>query len=68
MTAIHGDLVPPSIHTDAAGRPVAALATYQAAYALTAYALFGLDEGDGHFRWCAQQLRHSAVFRGTRSA
>ncbi|MFF3209381.1 phosphotransferase family protein [Streptomyces sp. NPDC002886] len=118
VTAIHGDLVPPNIHTDAAGRPVAVLdfgfcttagdpafeaavtaaiwdmygphaeehtaeltglfaeelgyppatlATYRTAYALTTYDLFGLDEGDGHFRWCAQQLRHSPVFRGTRS-
>ncbi len=25
VTAIHGDLVPPDIHTDAAGRPVAVL-------------------------------------------
>jgi aminoglycoside phosphotransferase (APT) family kinase protein len=25
VTAIHGDLVPPNIHTDAAGRPVAVL-------------------------------------------
>ncbi|GGV10055.1 hypothetical protein GCM10010260_55770 [Streptomyces filipinensis] len=113
VTAIHGDLVPPNIHTDAAGRPVAvldfgfcttagdpafeaavtaavwdmygphaeehtaeltrlfarelghppaALAVYQAVYALTTYDLFGLDDGDGHFRWCAGQLRRNAVF------
>lgn len=116
VTAIHGDLVPPNIHTDGAGRPVAvldfgffttagdpafeaavtaavwdmygpcarahtadltrlfaqelgyapaALAAYQAVYALTTYDLFGTDDSDGHFRWCAQQLRHNAVF-GTR--
>ncbi len=113
VTAIHGDLVPPNIHTDAAGRPVAVLdfgfyttagdpafeaavtaavwdmygpyaeehtteltrlfahelgyphatlTAYQAAYALTTYDLFGLDDGDGHFRWCAGQLRRNAVF------
>ncbi|MEU6587783.1 aminoglycoside phosphotransferase family protein [Streptomyces sp. NPDC046881] len=113
VTAIHGDLVPPNIHVDAAGRPVAVLdfgfyttagdpafeaavtaavwdmygphaeehtavltrlfahelgyapatlTTYQAAYALTTYDLFGLDDRDGHFRWCAQQLRRNAVF------
>ncbi|MFD7668397.1 phosphotransferase family protein [Streptomyces sp. NPDC059788] len=113
VTAIHGDLVPPNIHIDAAGRPVAvldfgfyttagdpafeaavtaaawdmygphaeehaaeltrlfahelgyapsALAACQAAYALTTYDLFGLDDSDGHFRWCAEQLRRNAVF------
>lgn len=113
VTAIHGDLVPPNIHLDAAGRPVAvldfgfyttagdpafeaavtaaiwdmygpyaeehsaeltrlfaaelgyapaALASYQAAYALTTYDLFGLDDSDGHFRWCAELLRRNAVF------
>lgn len=113
VTAIHGDLVPPNIHTDAAGRPVAvldfgfyttagdpafeaavtaavwdmygphaeehtaeltrflarelghapaALTAYQAVYALTTYDLFGMGDGDGHFRWCAEQLRRNAVF------
>ncbi|MCX5127498.1 aminoglycoside phosphotransferase family protein [Streptomyces sp. NBC_00193] len=113
VTAIHGDLVPPNIHVDEAGRPVAVLdfgfcttagdpafeaavtaavwdmygphaeahaaeltglfarelgyapatlTTYQAAYALTTYDLFGLDERDGHFRWCAQQLRRNPLF------
>ncbi|MFE7313571.1 aminoglycoside phosphotransferase family protein [Streptomyces sp. NPDC057555] len=113
VTAIHGDLVPPNIHVDAAGRPVAVLdfgfyttagdpafeaavtaavwdmygpyaeehtaeltrlfahelgyapatlAAYQAAYALTTHDLFGLDDSDGHFRWCAEQLRRNAVF------
>ncbi|QEU89927.1 phosphotransferase family protein [Streptomyces kanamyceticus] len=113
VTVIHGDLVPPNIHVDAAGRPVAVLdfgfyttagdpafeaavtaavwdmygphaeehaeelsrlfahelgyarmtlTVYQAAYALTTYDLFGLDDGDGHFRWCAEQLRRNAVF------
>ncbi|RVX39869.1 phosphotransferase family enzyme [Nonomuraea polychroma] len=113
VTAIHGDLVPPNIHTDAAGRPVAvldfgfyttagdpafeaavtaavwdmygpyaeehtaeltrffaqelgyapaALTTYQAVYALTTYDLFGMDDSDGHFRWCAGQLRRNTVF------
>ncbi|MCD9874748.1 aminoglycoside phosphotransferase family protein [Streptomyces guryensis] len=113
VTAIHGDLVPPNIHIDPAGRPVAVLdfgfyttagdpafeaavtaaiwdmygphaeehateltglfarelgyasatlTTYQAAYALTTYDLFGLGDGDGHFRWCAQQLRRNPVF------
>ena len=113
VTAIHGDLVPPNIHVDAVGRPVAvldfgffttagdpafeaavtaaiwdmygphaeehtaeltrlfahelnyaptALTAYQAAYALTTYDLFGLDDSDGHFRWCAGQLRRNAVF------
>ncbi|MGQ4436328.1 phosphotransferase [Streptomyces sp. SAS_260] len=113
VTVIHGDLVPPNIHTDAAGQPVAVLdfgfyttagdpafeaavtasiwdmygphaeehateltalfarelgyapatlATYQAAYALTTYDLFGLDDRDGHFRWCAQQLLRNSVF------
>ncbi|MFJ8635500.1 phosphotransferase family protein [Streptomyces sp. NPDC093568] len=113
VTVIHGDLVPPNVHMDAAGRPVAVLdfgfyttagdpafeaavtaavwdmygphaeehtaaltrlfahefgyapttlTAYQAAYALTTYDLFGLDDGDGHFRWCAQQLRRNAVF------
>ncbi|MFF6993327.1 phosphotransferase [Streptomyces sp. NPDC010273] len=113
VTAIHGDLVPPNIHIDAAGRPVAVLdfgffttagdpafeaavtaaiwdmygphaeehtaeltkifahelgyapailTTYQAAYALTTYDLFGLDDREGHFRWCAGQLRRNAVF------
>ncbi|MFD5147017.1 phosphotransferase family protein [Streptomyces sp. NPDC058401] len=113
VTAIHGDLVPPNIHVDEAGRPVAVLdfgfyttagdpafeaavtaavwdmygphaaehaaeltglfarelgyppatlAAYQAAYALTTYDLFGLDLQDGHFRWCAQQLRGNRVF------
>ncbi|MER6026163.1 aminoglycoside phosphotransferase family protein [Streptomyces sp. NPDC001851] len=113
VTAIHGDLVPPNIHTDAAGRPVAvldfgfyttagdpafeaavtaavwdmygpyatehaaeltrlfaqelgyapaALAVYQAVYALTTYDLYGRDNNDGHFRWCAEQLCRNAVF------
>ncbi|MFF7789817.1 phosphotransferase [Streptomyces sp. NPDC007991] len=113
VTVIHGDLVPPNIHIDAAGRPVAVLdfgfyttagdpafeaavtaaiwdmygphaeehtaeltrlfarelgyppatlTAYQAAYALTTYDLFGMDDRDGHFRWCAQQLRRNAVF------
>lgn len=113
VTAIHGDLVPPNIHVDEAGRPVAVLdfgfyttagdpafeaavtaaiwdmygphdeehaaeltwlfarelgyqpatlTAYQAAYALTTYDLFGQDDHDGHFRWCAQQLRGNAVF------
>ncbi|MFC9504410.1 phosphotransferase family protein [Streptomyces sp. NPDC057002] len=113
VSAIHGDLVPPNIHVDAAGRPVAVLdfgfyttagdpafeaavtaavwdmygphaeehtaeltrlfahelghapatlAAYQAAYALTTYDLFGPDDSDGHFRWCAEQLRRNAVF------
>ncbi|ADB32373.1 aminoglycoside phosphotransferase [Kribbella flavida DSM 17836] len=113
VAAIHGDLVPPNIHIDAAGRPVAVLdfgfhttagdpafeaavtaaiwdmygphaaehteeltrlcahelgyapatlTTYQAAYALTTYDLFGLGDDDGHFRWCAEQLRRNAVF------
>jgi len=117
VTAIHGDLVPPNIHIDAAGRPVAVLdfgfyttagdpafeaavtaaiwdmygpyaeehtaeltrlfahelgyapatvAAYQAAYALTTYDLFGLDDRDGHFRWCAEQLRRNAVFNSLR--
>lgn len=38
------------------------LTAYQAAYALTTYDLFGLDDSDGHFRWCAEQLRRNAVF------
>ncbi|WP_186780374.1 aminoglycoside phosphotransferase family protein [Streptomyces salinarius] len=113
VTAIHGDLVPPNIHIDAAGQPVAVLdfgfyttagdpafeaavtaaiwdmygphaeehtaeltklfarelgyapatlTAYQAAYALTTYDLFGLDDRDGHFRWCTEQLRRNAVF------
>lgn len=113
VTAIHGGLVPPNIHTDAAGQPVAVLdfgfyttagdpafeaavtaavwdmygpyaqehtaeltrvfaqelgyapavlTVYQAAYALTTYDLFGLDDSDGHFRWCAELLRHNTVF------
>ncbi|WP_437036996.1 phosphotransferase family protein [Streptomyces sp. enrichment culture] len=113
VTVIHGDLVPPNIHVDGAGRPVAVLdfgffttagdpafdaavtaavcdmfgpharrhtdglthlfarelghapatlTAYQAAYALTTYDLFGADDGDGHFRWCAEQLRHNDVF------
>ncbi|MGW1617866.1 phosphotransferase [Streptomyces sp. NPDC002172] len=113
MTAIHGDLVPPNIHVDAACRPVAVLdfgfyttagdpafeaavtaavremygphaaehtaeltrlfahelgyapttlTVYQAAYALTTYDLFGLDDSDGHFRWRVERLRHNAVF------
>ncbi|MFE2317509.1 aminoglycoside phosphotransferase family protein [Streptomyces sp. NPDC059441] len=113
VTAIHGDLVPPNIHTDAAGRPVAVLdfgfyatagdpafeaavtaaawdmygpyaqehtaeltrvfaqelgyapavlTDYQAAYALTTYDLFGLDNSDGQFRWCIEQLGRNAVF------
>lgn len=112
-TAIHGDLVPPNIHVDVAGLPVAVLdfgfyttagdpafeaavtaaiwdmygphaeehtaeltrifayelgyapatlTAYQAAYALTTYDLFGLDDRDGHFRWCAEQLRRNVVF------
>jgi aminoglycoside phosphotransferase (APT) family kinase protein len=113
VTAIHGDLVPPNIHVDTAGRPAAvldfgfcttagdpafeaavaaavydmygphaqehtaeltrffaqelgyspaALTVCQAAYALTTYDLFGPDERDGHFRWCAEQLRRNRVF------
>ncbi|MDP4503732.1 aminoglycoside phosphotransferase family protein [Nonomuraea turcica] len=113
VTAIHGDLVPPNIHTDAASRPVAvldfgfyttagdpafeaavtaavwdmygpyaeentaeltrffaqelgyapaALTVYQAVYALTTYDLFGMDDNDGHFRWCAEQLRRNTLF------
>lgn len=113
VTVIHGDLVPPNIHIDAAGRPVAVLdfgfyttagdpafeaavtaavwdmygphaeehtaqltqlfarelghppatlTAYQAAYALTTYDLFGLDDHDGHFRWCTQQLRRNPLF------
>ncbi len=119
VTAIHGDLVPPNIHIDAAGRPVAVLdfgfytttgdpafeaavtaaiwdmygphaeehtaeltrlfahelgyapatlTAYQAAYALTTYDLFGLDDRDGHFRWCAEQLRRNAVFNASHSS
>jgi aminoglycoside phosphotransferase (APT) family kinase protein len=115
VTAVHGDLVPPNIHVDPAGRPVAvldfgfcttagapafdaavaaavfdmygphaeahtteltgflarelghppaALAVYQAAYALVTYDLFGLGMDEGHFRWCAGLLSRSAVFRG----
>lgn len=115
VTAIHGDLVPPNIHVDTVGRPVAVLdfgfyttagdpafeaavtaaiwdiygpyaqehfteltqlfahelgyrhatlTTYQACYALTTYDLFGLDDSDGHFRWCAEQLRRNALFSG----
>ncbi|KUL55391.1 hypothetical protein ADL22_00390 [Streptomyces sp. NRRL F-4489] len=44
------------------GYAPATLATYQAAYALTTYDLFGLDDSDGHFRWCAELLRRNAVF------
>jgi hypothetical protein len=113
VTAIHGDLVPPDIHIDAAGRPAAVLdfgfcttageAAFEAAVtaapgtctgrtprsrprnsrdssptssgtrqrpsppvrhacALTTYDLFGLDDRDGHFRECAEQLRRNAVF------
>ncbi|MFF2503129.1 aminoglycoside phosphotransferase family protein [Streptomyces sp. NPDC058067] len=113
VTAIHGDLVPPNIHVDAAGRPVAVLdfgfyttagdpafeaavtaaiwdmygpyaqehtaeltqlfaqelgyapatlTVYQAAYALTTYDLFGMGDNDGHFPWCAEQLRRNSVF------
>ncbi|WP_215455448.1 aminoglycoside phosphotransferase family protein [Streptomyces sp. ATCC 21386] len=113
VTVIHGDLVPPNIHVDATGRPVAlldfgfcttagdpafeagvtaavhdmygpyaaehtaeltalfahelgypsaTLTTYQAAYALITYDLFGLDDRDGHFRWCARQLHRNTVF------
>ncbi|MGW2231278.1 aminoglycoside phosphotransferase family protein [Streptomyces formicae] len=113
VTAIHGDLVPPNIHVDTEGRPVAvldfgscttagdpafeaavtaavwdmygpharehteeltrlfadelgyaplSLTAYQAAYALATYDLFGLDDHDGHFRWCAEQLRRNGVF------
>ncbi|MET9764312.1 aminoglycoside phosphotransferase family protein [Streptomyces sp. NPDC006372] len=113
VTVIHGDLIPPNIHVDAAGRPVAvldfgfcttagdpafeaavtaavcdmygpharrhtadltrlfaqelgyapaALTAYQAAYALSTYDLFGPDDSDGHFRWCAGQLRRNTVF------
>lgn len=113
VTALHGDLVAPNIHVDAAGRPVAvldfgffttagdpafeaavtaavwnmygqyapehtaeltrlfaqefgyaptALRAYQAAYALTTHDLFGLDDSEGHFRWCAEQLRRNTVF------
>jgi aminoglycoside phosphotransferase (APT) family kinase protein len=113
VTVIHGDLVPPNIHVDTAGRAVAVLdfgfyttagdpafeaavtaaiwdmygphaevhtaeltglfarelgyapevlTAYQAAYALTTYDLFGMDDRDGHFRWCAGQLRRNAVF------
>ncbi|MEV4113842.1 aminoglycoside phosphotransferase family protein [Nonomuraea sp. NPDC049695] len=118
VTAIHGDLVPPNIHVDAAGRPVtvldfgfyttagdpafeaavtaaiwdmygphaeehtaeltrlfarelghspAALAVYQAVYALTTFDLFGVDDSEGHFRWCASQLRRNPVFLGRAS-
>jgi len=114
VTAIHGDLVPPDIHIDAAGRPAAVLdfgfcttagdPAFEAAVtaalwdmhgphaeelaprnsrdssptssgtrqrpsppvrppcALTTYDLFGLDDRDGHFRECAEQLRRNAVF------
>lgn len=113
VTVLHGDLVPPNIHVDAAVRPVAVLdfgfwttagdpafeaavaaavwdmygpyaeehvreltgffagelghppatlAVYQAAYALTTYDLFGVDDSDGHFRWCVTRLRRSPVF------
>ncbi|MFW6693626.1 phosphotransferase family protein [Streptomyces sp. MAR4 CNX-425] len=113
VTVIHGDLIPPNIHIDEGGRPVAVLdfgfyttagdpafeaavtaavwdmygphakehtaeltalfarelgyapetlTVYQAAYALTTYDLFGMDDRDGHFRWCAEQLRHNTVF------
>lgn len=117
VTAIHGDLVPPNIHTDAVGRPVAVLdfgfcttagdpafeaavtaaiwdmygpyaeehtaelsrlfarelgyapatlAVYQAVYALVTFDLFGLDDGDGHFRWCAQLLSSHPLFNTRR--
>ncbi|WP_407836667.1 phosphotransferase [Streptomyces sp. DSM 116496] len=87
VTAIHGDLVPPNIHVDEAGRPVAVLdfgfyttagdPAFEAAataavwdmygphaeeHAAELTGLFGSDERDGHFRWCAQQLRRNAVF------
>jgi hypothetical protein len=107
-SVIHGDLVPPNIHVDEAGHPVAVLdfgfcttagdpafeaavtaavwdmygphaarhtaelsrlfarelghaeevlALYRRAYALITYDLFGMGPHDGHFRWCAAQLR-----------
>ncbi|GHD07140.1 hypothetical protein GCM10010313_26010 [Streptomyces violarus] len=42
------------------GYASAALTAYQAAYALTTYDLFGLDDSDG--RWCVEQLCRNAVF------
>ncbi|WP_435856515.1 phosphotransferase family protein [Streptomyces tibetensis] len=107
-SVVHGDLVPPNIHMDEAGRPVAVLdfgfcttagdpafeaavtaavwdmygphaahhtaeltryfarelghaeedlILYRKAYALITYDLFGRGPHDGHFRWCAAQLR-----------
>lgn len=44
------------------GYAPAVLTVYQAAYALTTYDLFGLDDSDGHFRWCAELLCHNTVF------
>ncbi|MET8862271.1 aminoglycoside phosphotransferase family protein [Nonomuraea sp. NPDC004580] len=40
------------------------LRVYQAVYALTTYDLFGMGAEDGHFRWCAEQLRRNPVFSG----
>ncbi|MET7641648.1 phosphotransferase [Streptomyces sp. NPDC005438] len=108
VTLVHGDLVPPNIHVDRDGHPVAVLdfgllttagdpafdaavsaATwdmygpharrhraeltalcadelgydhgvlelYQRAYTLVTHDLFGTDDRDGHFRWCAALLR-----------
>ncbi|MES9620701.1 phosphotransferase family protein [Streptomyces tuirus] len=107
-SVVHGDLVPPNIHLDEAGHPVAVLdfgfcttagdpafeaavtaavwdmygpdaahhtaeltrlfaralghaeeilELYRKAYALITYDLFGMGPQDGHFRWCAAQLR-----------
>ncbi|MFC9683489.1 hypothetical protein [Streptomyces sp. NPDC056948] len=44
------------------GYAPATLTAYQAAYALTTYDLFGLDDSDGHFWWCVEQLCRNAVF------
>ncbi|MFI9251041.1 hypothetical protein [Streptomyces sp. NPDC053069] len=44
------------------GYAPATLAVYQAVYALTTYDVYGMDDRDGHFRWCAEQLSHNAVF------
>jgi hypothetical protein len=34
---------------------------------VTTYDLFGLDDTDGHFRWCAEQLCRNTLFSGQAS-
>ncbi|MEV5987619.1 aminoglycoside phosphotransferase family protein [Streptomyces sp. NPDC052051] len=48
-----------SLFATSLGHEEEVLTLYQAAYAMATYDLFGPDESDGHFRWCAALLNRA---------